>query len=322
MWNNSIIPESVRLVLSALPMAQRIGQYRWQSPCPGHAGTNASTLKIALSSSAGLLIHCFKGCSSEQVLNAVGLSWTDLYRADDTGRWANPKPYMPAQRTPSSTGTDAKKLQDLWTRALPVTQECPAGLYLAARGIEIGAPAALRWAVLEYWHLVQERWQVLGNYPAMLAQIEAPSGNLAGLHYTYLEPDGSSKAKLPAARGLPVKKVRTVEQGATNGAAIRLYPAATQLVLAEGIETALAVRQALGEQWPVWATVSAGGLERVVLPDDVKRVLIAADHDASGTGQQAAIVAARRFIEQGKLVHIELPEEPGKDWLDALKAGA
>lgn len=267
-------------------------------------------------------MHCFKGCSSEQVLRAVGLSWADLFKADDTGRWANHKPYTPTQQTPSSTGTDAKKLVDLWNRAAPVTRDCPAGLYLAARGIEIAAPASLRWAVLEYWHVVEDCWQVLGNFPAMLAKIESADGNLAGLHYTYIEQDGSGKAKVPAARGLPTKKVRAVESGATNGAAIRLYPAAQQLVLAEGIETALAVRQALGAEWPTWATVSAGGLERIALPDEVERVLIAADNDASGTGQRAAIVAARRFIEQGREVHVKLPAEQGRDWLDALQDGA
>lgn len=255
-------------------------------------------------------------------MNAVGLSWADLYRADDTGRWANPKPYEPTQRAPSSTGTDAKKLVDLWNRAAPVTRDCPAGLYLSARGIDIGAPASLRWAVLEYWHLIDDKPAVLGNFPTMLAKIESADGTLAGLHYTYLEQDGSSKAKAPTARGLPTKKVRSVEPGATNGAAIRLYPAAQQLVLAEGIETALAVRQALGVEWPVWATVSAGGLERVVLPNEVKQVLIAADNDNSGTGQRAAIVAARRFIEQGREVHVKLPAAAGTDWLDALQDGA
>ena len=72
-----------------------------------------------------------------------------------------------------------------------------------------------------------------------------------------------------------------VMAGATNGGAIQLDAAAETLAVAEGIETALAVRVATG--LPVWATSSAGVMARLIVPAEVHLVVICADHDQAGT---------------------------------------
>jgi putative DNA primase/helicase len=84
--------------------------------------------------------------------------------------------------------------------------------------------------------------------------------------------------------------------------------------LAEGIETALAVHLSTG--LPSWACVSAGGLEAVILPEYVKRVIIAADNDENDRGQEAARKLAHRLLAEGRKVQIALPESAGMDWAD------
>ena len=99
---------------------------------------------------------------------------------------------------------------------------------------------------------------------------------------------------------------------------MRLYPIGedSKLALTEGIETGLAVN--LMTALPVWACVSAFGLEHVVLPEEAREVWIFADNDASETGQRAAQRLARRLRQEGRNVRVRIPSTAGQDWLDVL----
>ena len=70
---------------------------------------------------------------------------------------------------------------------------------------------------------------------------------------------------------------------------------------------------------PSWAALSAVGLERLVLPELVAEVVIAADNDPRGV--QAANVAAARWQAEGRMVRIALPPA-GQDFNDVLRAEA
>lgn len=214
------------------------------------------------------------------------------------------------------------KLAALWDSAKCLTSTSQAARYLASRGL-VGMldayPEALRCVDrLPYWHQTKNGKPVmLGEFPALLARLTAPVGELAGIHRIYLESNGYKLDLLHDGERLPSKKLATVREGASNGSAIRLYSVTDgKLALAEGIETALAVH--LGSGLPVWACVSAGGLTRVQLPPEARDVWVFADHDTSGTGQQAAERLARRLRNEGRQVRVLLPEEPGRDWLDVL----
>lgn len=65
----------------------------WTACCPAHADKSPS-LAIKLLEDGRVLVHCFGGCSVEEVLGAVGLSLTDLFPDDliQTGA----KPVKPA----------------------------------------------------------------------------------------------------------------------------------------------------------------------------------------------------------------------------------
>ena len=101
-----------------------------------------------------------------------------------------------------------------------------------------------------------------------------------------------------------------------TGAAIRLYEATDTVIIAEGIETSLALSHAL--ELPAWATVSALGMKTVRLPRTIRRVVIGADHDRSGTGQTAAKHLRYRLVKEGRAVELMVPDEVG-DWLDVYR---
>lgn len=210
--------------------------------------------------------------------------------------------------------------------ALPI-EGTPVERYLNQRGIYDAAthrpPAPLGYhPALEYW----EDGQLLGEFPAMVAPVQDPAGQVVTLHRTYLT-DHGHKAPVPK----PRKLLTAPRKGATRGGAVRLFPptADGMLALAEGIETALSVTLATGI--PCWATISAGGLERIQLPPNVTSVLIMADKDRSGTGQRAASAAGARLLAEGRKVQISMPRydipdhAKSLDWLDVynqIQAGA
>ncbi len=68
---------TVETLLSRLDGVRPAGDGRWYSECPAHDDRSPS-LSIR---DAGdkVLVHCFAGCEAEDVLNAVGLTFRDLY---------------------------------------------------------------------------------------------------------------------------------------------------------------------------------------------------------------------------------------------------
>jgi putative DNA primase/helicase len=291
------VEDNVDVLLARLDGVRRTSTNSWVARCPAHDDRDPS-LSVALRDGRALL-HCFAGCSPEAVLEAVGLTWRDL-RAPDPWAWRPPvlrpsRPEPPESEAPSPE--DRARWEALWERAKP---EHPLlARYLRARGLSLEPPPTLRVAFLK-------------GEPVMVARVEGPGGLLLGLHLTILEPDGRGRRGKKLAKGSRPK-----------GGANRLYlPEAGQpLALAEGIETALAVREATG--WPVWATIAAPFMKEVVVPPEVEEILIAADHDRAGL--EAAKALARKLIREGRRVRLAVPPVEGEDWLDVLahvKSGA
>jgi hypothetical protein len=83
---------SADTLLSRLDRVRQTGADRWISRCPAHDDKGPS-LSIRQTPER-ILIYCFAGCSAEDVLDAVGLRWTDLYpdlwTAANRGAAANP----------------------------------------------------------------------------------------------------------------------------------------------------------------------------------------------------------------------------------------
>jgi len=289
--------------------ARPSGRDSWTGHCPAHEDRDPS-LSIRVTSEGRVLLYCFAGCPFEAILAALGLEARDLMGE------TTPGPVLYRYREPESAPDEQRRraLERLWSEAVPLDRPAAevARRYLEARGLD---PAVLLPGLqglrvhpgLEY----REGERVLGRFPALLARVERPGFGLAALHRTYLAPDGTGKAPVPA----PKRLTPPLFPGATRGAAVRLYrPEGGRLWLTEGIETALAVRQATGG--PVWACVSAGGLEAVELPREVVEVVVAADHDEAGL--KAARALAARLLGEGRQVRLAVPPRAGADWLDAL----
>jgi hypothetical protein len=176
--------------------------------------------------------------------------------------------------------------------------------YLRSRGLEI-VPDVLRF-VSALSHTPSG-----SRLPAMLAPVVNVSGDLTGLHRTYLDATGDKKASVEPSRMM---------LGHCVGGAVHLAEPGEELGVSEGIESGLAAMQ-LNPGIPVWAALSTFGIKALVLPPlpAARRVVIFADHDRSGTGMKAARQAAERWCRERRRVRIEMPPTPGADFNDLLR---
>ena len=138
--------------------------------------------------------------------------------------------------------------------------------------------------------------------PALVARICAIDGGLSAVEITYLEPNGLPAARLAVSR----KTVGVVPPGA----AVRLSPAASEMLVAEGVVTTLSAIDHFG--LPGWALMSANNLAAWRPPSGVQRVLIAADRGVVGEG--AAGRLQDRLSASGIEVEVSLPDAPFDDW--------
>jgi hypothetical protein len=217
-------------------------------------------------------------------------------------------PHAAIQRIPPISGRDsqaddAQKISfalDIWEQGHNL-EGTPAASYLDSRKLTHGADMPLK------YHPACLR----GNerFPAMLGLMtDAITGEPCGIHRTFIKPDGSGKADFS-----PNKMML----GRARNAVIRLTPddeVTNGLGIVEGIENGLAI---IGIGWkPVWAALSAGGIEGLPVLGGIGALTIFADHDRAG--QQAAQRCARAWTAAGKEVIVRTPSKPGSDWNDAV----
>ena len=184
----------------------------------------------------------------------------------------------------------------LWESTRPLAGTVAAA-YLDARGVgHVARAPALR------FHPGITHPSVPGRFPALVAGVQDAAGDFMGIQRCYL--DGARKAELDPVRA---------SLGSLAGGAVRiLEPAGDALLLGEGIESTAAAVRVL--DWPggAWATLGTSGLRAVVLPESVRRVVIATDRDAGGL--RAAAALAERLESEGRRVTIEVP--PCGDFAD------
>lgn len=291
-------------IFSALRGVRRVGS-EWQACCPAHDDSEPS-LSIREAENGRVLVHCHGGCSQEAViseLRALGV-WPKP-SADGIASHSNRKSI---DRRPDPTSY----CSEIWAQCLEVTEDAvdPLRAYLKARGLDSKyLPECIR---LHPNHAYMQKGKPVSTHPTMVARISDQDGDLIGLGRTFLG-TGGHKANVAE----PRKSL-----GRVSGGAIRLDVPGETLALAEGLETALAIRQAT--ELPTWSAVSASNLKKVSIPESVCTVHVFADKDGSSVGQNAALQLCSQLYRQKKTVYLHIPSgqipegKRGIDWLDIL----
>jgi hypothetical protein len=272
-------------------------------PCPAHQSSGPT---LALKDrQAGLVATCHAGCRRRDVLAEL----RRLRLLDDGDQTTAPEsdPETIARHREAEAADIKRRIAsalDLWHNETVPAGGTLAETYLWSRLCTVDAPSTIR------LHRSLRHRESGQRRPAMIGLVEHAEFGPVGIHATFLMTDGSGKASLD-----PVRK----SFGPVRGAAVRLGPIrddGSPLVVAEGIETTFSVMLATGLSG--WAALSAAGLATLMLPPEVRRVIIAADHDESGAGQNAAARAAARFRREGRQAWVRMPPIRGTDFNDVL----
>ena len=232
------------------------------------------------------------------------------------------------------------RLNTIWQEAVPLDSPLAATAweYFNRRGFGVygmygktvlkAVGANIRFhPALTYWH-----GKIWGRYPALLAMIRNADNKPVTLHRIFLTKNGSKldtsfvDKNIVDELGYPsAKKMMPIPAGKSiTGGAIRIdNQPSPVLSVAEGLETALAVRHAT--KTPVWSTINATLLGKLDPPSCVKQLLIWADKDQSQAGSIAAKELQSRMQDRGVDAKILLPPmelangQKSWDWNDVLK---
>ena len=287
-------------MLDSTAIAQQLGLRRagrtFTGACPSCGYPTGFTVE---DKEGTTLICCHAGgCSQSEAIGA--LRDLGLWSGEADRDWTPP----PRQtRKPAEDAIDkSARALAIWQKAVPATGTL-VETYLRARRITLPVPPTLRYAP-------SLRHSETGlDLPVMVAAVTVwPSRTPCAIHRTFLAMTGTKKANVSTAKK---------SLGPLKGGAVRLAAAGPVLIVGEGIESTLSAMQASG--LPGWSALSTGGMRALVLPELVREVIIAADHDANGAGQAAAHAAAERWHDEGRVVRIALPPVAGTDFNDLLQ---
>jgi hypothetical protein len=277
------------------------GDEEQRVPCPRcDRGADDQAMGVNVSTGA---FHCFRCGWKGRAGGETSAAASTIRRIDD----------------PAVAERKRERLRRTWKQCVSLGHPDARAVqtYLESRALSDvlkAPPKALRaHPGLEYW----DQSRNLGRFPAMVALYQASNDYPVTLHVTWLRSDGGAKAAVP----VPKKTLSVPRRGATKGGAIRLYqPRGGVLGVAEGIESALSLHLIRGI--PVWSARCADNLEHIHLPDNLRRLEIGVDVDASGKGQHVAEALAKRlrtFSPQTQC-YLVMPEVEGNgDLNDELR---
>jgi putative DNA primase/helicase len=210
---------------------------------------------------------------------------------------------MPEIKPKTDDQANRMAMRAVWEAAGTPSEHSLVGLYQKNRLGRLWPSTAIREAA-------GLRYGTAEMHPAMVARISDPQDRGVNMHLTFLTDDGR-KADIE-----PVKKV--MKGTLPDGCAIRLWPAARIMGIAEGIESAMSA--AILYKMPVWAAINSTMLAKWVPPDEAEEIWVFGDNDGNFAGQAKSYALAHRLVAQfGRQVRVEIPYDPGMDWNDILK---
>jgi DNA polymerase len=133
------------------------------------------------------------------------------------------------------------------------------------------------------------------------------------------EPVGIQRTALELVDG----KVRKIDRRMLGCAGmVKLWPAGSQLVVGEGLETVLAaatrIPYAGAPLTPAWAVLSSAKLKVLPVIPGVERLVLLIDNDSNQEGQTAAAQVAARWRAAGRTVVPLMPETVNTDFNDLV----
>jgi putative DNA primase/helicase len=262
-------------------------------PCPLCGGNDRFRFDDKDGRGTWICNHCGAGDGPELVKRLTNVDFKDAAKLVE--KFIGRIPKRPPPKPPQAVTRD--EMGRIWQRGRPIVLGSPAEKYLLARcGLEV-FPWQLR--------------DLSNGTPEMIAKVVDRDGIGVTLHRTFLTPEGTK------ANGVGRSARKLMPGPLPDGVAIRLafgldFDVPKILGVAEGIETALSVRQMFCV--PCWSLINSVMMQKWNPPDGVEKVIIFGDNDKSFTGQAAAYKLANRL--SAKLsVEIKIPDEPG-DWND------
>lgn len=243
-------------------------------PGPGHTRRDRS-LSITFHADGSFTVNSFAGddwqACKDHVRAVLGMS-------DDRAVTVAAPP------VPISSGSSAARIAAmgrLWAQCIPIKGTL-GERYLESRGLSYDG----------------DGWRFRPTSRALIGIItDAATGSPIGWHETILDQDGNKTGRLM--------------HGRASGGVVRLYddPGATEISIAEGIETALAT----GAR-PIWACLSSSIMQGLPVLLDIEQLTVFADHDPAGV--KAANAVGERWHAAGRRVTLTMPGLPGVDFAD------
>ena len=280
---------SLRAIVRALGGDLYDGGRRANIPAPGHSARDRSVSLLWVN--GRVIVHSFGAADWRDVRDYL---WGERLLDPRTVETAPPTP-RPRQAQRLAVA------RQLWLGAGPIS----GGLgerHLRLRTIGRPLPDALRLHPRLPIAVYRDAGAVR---PALVARIDDPAGALTAVEVTYLDGTGRRTTALRLSR----KTVGLVPPGS----AVRLDEAATEMVVAEGVVTALSASERFS--LPAWALLSARNLAAWAPPPAVREILIAGDRGRPGERAAAALYGRLRRL--GLASRVVLPPEPFGDWNEA-----
>jgi putative DNA primase/helicase len=272
------------------------------------------SLRIRQGETGVPLVRCFSGCDPQAIIGTLRRMALWPERDGPSSRSparARRRSYVEAVQAPQCPVrtvdeiTRIVRARDMWLTTVAAPRTIVETYWRQVRGLEIDIPGVIRFgAGIPYGWEGQPM-------PAMVAKVQGPGGHFAGIHVTYLRPDGMGKAgNVPGAKLI---------FGCVGSGAIRLSDADHHMAIGEGIETTASYMQFSGIAG--WAAMNTSGVRSVALPPLplACRVTLLGENDANGASRIAVDAASPRMRLEGRQVETAWPAEEYKDFNDPLK---
>ncbi len=271
------------------------GGRRANIPAPNHSPADRSV--SLLLRDGRVVVHSFGSGDWREVLD-------DLRRRRLIGE-DNALPEGPGLGAAPALRTELERRSAalaIWEAGRDVRDTLSAG-YCRGRAIVRGLPGA--WALRHHSEAPVSAYRPGRHHrPALLAGIQDADGAYVGVEITYLTPGGRRADALRLSR-------KTVGL-APGGSAVRLDPAAAEMLVGEGVFTTLSASERF--DLPAWALLSTRNLRAWRAPSGVSSVLIAGDRGTDGEASAARLRG--RLRGEGVRASVELPPPPFGDWND------